>query len=60
MRISSTVYDEAFAGVKRVLGTQHHLFMYNASGHGAWEATLTNLLSPGDTILVLEFGLFLR
>src|SRR3984957_19443123 len=52
------VYDAAFAGVKRVLRTQHHLFMYNASGHGAWEASLTNLLSPGDTILVLESGYF--
>jgi alanine-glyoxylate transaminase/serine-glyoxylate transaminase/serine-pyruvate transaminase len=52
------VYDEAFAGVKRVLRTSRHLFMYNASGHGAWEASLTNLLSPGDTILVLETGFF--
>jgi alanine-glyoxylate transaminase/serine-glyoxylate transaminase/serine-pyruvate transaminase len=52
------VYDAAFAGVKRVLKTQHHLFMYNASGHGAWEASLTNLLSPGDAILVLESGYF--
>jgi alanine-glyoxylate transaminase/serine-glyoxylate transaminase/serine-pyruvate transaminase len=52
------VYDAAFAGLKRVLGTDRHLFMYNASGHGAWEASLTNLLSPGDTILVLESGYF--
>jgi alanine-glyoxylate transaminase/serine-glyoxylate transaminase/serine-pyruvate transaminase len=52
------VYDAAFAGVKRVLRTEKHLFMYNASGHGAWEASLTNLLSPGDTILVLESGYF--
>src|ERR1700693_3651870 len=52
------VYDAAFAGVKRVLKTQHHLFMYNASGHGAWEASLTNLLSPGNAILVLESGYF--
>jgi alanine-glyoxylate transaminase/serine-glyoxylate transaminase/serine-pyruvate transaminase len=52
------VYDAAFAGVKRVLRTNQHLFMYNASGHGAWEASLTNLLSPGDTILVLESGYF--
>jgi alanine-glyoxylate transaminase / serine-glyoxylate transaminase / serine-pyruvate transaminase len=52
------VYDAAFAGVKRVLRTGQHLFMYNASGHGAWEASLTNLLSPGDTILVLESGYF--
>jgi alanine-glyoxylate transaminase / serine-glyoxylate transaminase / serine-pyruvate transaminase len=52
------VYQAAFAGVKRVLRTEQHLFMYNASGHGAWEASLTNLLSPGDTILVLESGYF--
>jgi alanine-glyoxylate transaminase / serine-glyoxylate transaminase / serine-pyruvate transaminase len=52
------VYDDAFAGVKRVLRTSRNLFMYNASGHGAWEASLTNLLSPGDTILVLETGFF--
>jgi alanine-glyoxylate transaminase/serine-glyoxylate transaminase/serine-pyruvate transaminase len=52
------VYEAAFAGVKRVLRTTQHLFMYNASGHGAWEASLTNLLSPGDTILVLESGYF--
>lgn len=52
------VYDAAFSGVKRVLQTKHHLFMYNASGHGAWEASLTNLLSPGDRIIVLESGYF--
>jgi alanine-glyoxylate transaminase / serine-glyoxylate transaminase / serine-pyruvate transaminase len=52
------IYDAVFAGVKRVLRTKQHLFMYNASGHGAWEASLTNLLSPGDTILVLESGYF--
>ncbi len=52
------VYEAAFAGLKRVLRTEQHLFMYNASGHGAWEASLTNLLSPGDAILVLESGYF--
>ncbi|HEY1933028.1 MAG TPA: aminotransferase class V-fold PLP-dependent enzyme [Acetobacteraceae bacterium] len=52
------VYDAAIAGVKRVLQTTQHLFMYNASGHGAWEASLTNLLSPGDRIMVLESGYF--
>jgi len=52
------VYEAAYAGVKHVLRTDQHLFMYNASGHGAWEASLTNLLSPGDTILVLESGYF--
>ena len=52
------VYREVFAGIKRVLGTRHHLFMYTGSGHAAWEATLTNLLSPGETILVVESGYF--
>jgi alanine-glyoxylate transaminase / serine-glyoxylate transaminase / serine-pyruvate transaminase len=52
------VYEAAFDGVKRVLRTGQQLFMYNASGHGAWEASLTNLLSPGDTIVVLESGYF--
>ncbi len=52
------VYDAAFAGVKRILRTDQHVFMYNASGHGAWEASLTNLMSPGDTIMVLESGYF--
>ena len=52
------VYDEAVAGLKRVLGTAGEVFLYTASGHGAWEATLVNLLSPGDTVLILESGWF--
>ena len=53
-----TVYEACFAGVKRVLRTNQHVFMYTASGHGSWEATLLNLFSPGDVILVLETGYF--
>jgi alanine-glyoxylate transaminase/serine-glyoxylate transaminase/serine-pyruvate transaminase len=52
------VYDSCVAGLKRVLRTNQHLFMYTGSGHAAWEATLTNLLSPGDRILVIETGNF--
>ena len=29
-------------------------YIYIANGHGAWEAALTNVLSKGDRILVLE------
>lgn len=53
-----TVYHPARAGLKRVLGTSAELFMYTASGHGAWEAGLANLLSPGDTVLIPESGFF--
>ena len=52
------VYQAAVAGLKRVLGTQGEVFFYTASGHGAWEATLANLLSPGDTVLTIESGWF--
>jgi alanine-glyoxylate transaminase/serine-glyoxylate transaminase/serine-pyruvate transaminase len=52
------VYDGCVTGLKRVLRTSQHLFMYTGSGHAAWEATLTNLLSPGDRILILETGHF--
>ena len=52
------IYEQSVAALKRVLGTSQHLFLYAGSGHAAWEATLTNLLSAGETILVLESGYF--
>jgi alanine-glyoxylate transaminase/serine-glyoxylate transaminase/serine-pyruvate transaminase len=54
----ATTYHPARAGLKRVLGTNAELFMYTASGHGAWEASLANLLSPGDAVLIPESGFF--
>ena len=45
-------------GVKRVLKTRQHLFMYTGSGHAAWEASLVNLFSPGDAVLIPETGHF--
>ena len=52
------VFDECVAGLQRVLRTTGHIFFYTASGHGAWEATLLNLLSRGDHVLTLESGWF--
>jgi alanine-glyoxylate transaminase/serine-glyoxylate transaminase/serine-pyruvate transaminase len=52
------VYDRCMAGVKRVLKTQAEVFFYTASGHGAWEAALVNLFSPGEALLVIETGFF--
>ncbi len=45
-------------GLRTVLGTTGNAYIYAANGHGAWEAALTNCLSAGDRILVLESGLF--
>jgi alanine-glyoxylate transaminase/serine-glyoxylate transaminase/serine-pyruvate transaminase len=44
--------------VARVFQTQGHAYIYISNGHGAWEASLTNVLSKGDKILVLESGRF--
>ena len=33
-------------------------FIFPSSGTGAWEAALTNTLSPGDRVLVPRFGMF--
>lgn len=52
------VFEACVDGLKRVLHTTGELFMYTASGHGAWEGTLANLFSPGETILMLESGYF--
>ena len=52
------VFAEAVGGLKRVLRTSGDVFLYTASGHGSWEATLVNLFSPGDQVLVIETGWF--
>ncbi len=52
------LFGSAVAGLKRVLRTEGELFLYTASGHGSWEATLVNLFSPGDSLLVLDTGWF--
>jgi alanine-glyoxylate transaminase/serine-glyoxylate transaminase/serine-pyruvate transaminase len=42
----------------RIFHTTGHTYIYAANGHGGWEAAVSNVLSRGETILVLESGLF--
>jgi alanine-glyoxylate transaminase / serine-glyoxylate transaminase / serine-pyruvate transaminase len=42
----------------RLFGSTARPYIYIANGHGAWEAALTNVLSKGDRVLVLESGKF--
>lgn len=44
--------------LSRLFATKGHSYIYIANGHGAWEATLSNVLSRGDKVLVLESGRF--
>jgi alanine-glyoxylate transaminase/serine-glyoxylate transaminase/serine-pyruvate transaminase len=46
------------ADLKKVFRTEGRAYIYAANGHGAWEAALSNVLSRGDTVLVLQSGRF--
>jgi alanine-glyoxylate transaminase/serine-glyoxylate transaminase/serine-pyruvate transaminase len=50
--------DTLLRDIARLFGTGGRTYIYVANGHGAWEAALTNVLSRGDKILVLESGKF--
>ncbi len=42
----------------KLFRTKGRAYIYAANGHGGWEAALTNVLSRGDKVLVLESGRF--
>ncbi len=46
------------SGLQAVFKTRHPVIVYPASGTGAWEAALSNTLSPGDHVLMYETGHF--
>ena len=46
------------AGVRTLFKTTQPVIIFPASGTGAWEASLTNTLSPGDHVLMVETGQF--
>ncbi|HUL10046.1 MAG TPA: aminotransferase class V-fold PLP-dependent enzyme [Candidatus Acidoferrum sp.] len=46
------------ADLKKLFRTRGQTYIYITNGHGAWEASLSNLFSRGDRVLVLESGLF--
>ena len=52
------VFDEARAGLKILFGTRNDVLMLASSGTGAMEASVANLFSPGDKVLVINGGKF--
>lgn len=44
--------------LKKIFQTTGEVFIYAANGHGAWEAALSNTLSPGDVVLIPHTGRF--
>jgi len=50
--------DSLLRDLGRLFATTGRCYVYIANGHGAWEATISNVLSRGDKVLVLESGRF--
>ena len=45
-------------GMRWLFRTEQAVFIYPASGSGAWECALVNTLSPGDKVLSFQQGFF--
>jgi alanine-glyoxylate transaminase/serine-glyoxylate transaminase/serine-pyruvate transaminase len=52
------ITDSLMRDLPTLFATTGKAYVYISNGHGAWEAALTNVLSKGDKILVLESGRF--
>jgi len=54
----ATLGKKIITGLQQVFQTRHPVVVYPASGTGAWEAALVNVMSPGDHVLMFETGHF--
>ncbi|MGB9407284.1 MAG: alanine--glyoxylate aminotransferase family protein [Terracidiphilus sp.] len=52
------LYQKVLAQLKVFVGTQNDVLLLASSGTGAMEASVSNLTSPGDRVLVLTAGKF--
>ncbi|HGG04251.1 MAG TPA: alanine--glyoxylate aminotransferase family protein [Aliiroseovarius sp.] len=63
---SANIYEGALvdampglvAGLKDLAGTGANLAFYIGNGHAVWEASLVNVIQPGDKVLALANGRF--
>jgi len=52
------VYRSTLADLKQVMGTANDVLMFAASGTGAMEASVSNLFSHGDQVIICSAGKF--
>src|ERR1700704_5056913 len=52
------IYRAVLADLKEVMGTSNDVLALVASGTGAMEASVANLFSPGDRVIVCSAGKF--
>jgi aspartate aminotransferase-like enzyme len=52
------LFQKVLAQLKVFVGTKNDVLLLSSSGTGAMEASVSNLTSPGDRVLVLTAGKF--
>src|ERR1700678_2920965 len=52
------LYTRVLAQLKEFVGTKNDVILLSSSGTGAMEASVSNLTSPGDRVLILTAGKF--
>src|ERR1700735_1058771 len=52
------LFTRVLSQLKDIVGTKNDVIILSASGSGAMEASVSNLTSPGDRVLVLTAGKF--
>jgi len=52
------IFDQVRQGLKKLFGTKNDVLILASSGTGAMEASVANLFSPGDKVLVINGGKF--
>ncbi len=56
----AAVARRAIDDLRPIFKTDGRVYVYIANGHGAWEAAIVNVLSPGDKVLIPGTGNFSR
>ena len=54
VEVSYSVQDD----LRKIARTEQPVYISVSNGHGAWEMAISNTLSRGDKVLVLESGTF--
>src|SRR3954469_25458321 len=52
------IYQKVLSDLKQFVGTDNDVLVLASSGTGAMEASISNLTSPGDRVLVITSGKF--
>ena len=52
------VYERCLARLKDVFRTEREVMLFTASGTGAFESAIANLVSPGDRVVAVTAGAF--